>query len=106
MVLFFFILFIILLYPHSLHSDGDPTTHLSPYSVDGDPDDDFLVPGMKCHEALSNWGNARDEEVPVVSANNCEVSLAGFKSWKEGVVTTLSPRINRNCSKLFVGRRF
>ena len=31
----------------------------------------------------------------------CEVPFSGFRSWNDGVVTTLEPVIPRNCSKLF-----
>ena len=31
----------------------------------------------------------------------CEVHLSGFRSWNDGVVTTLEPVIPRNCSRLF-----
>ena len=31
----------------------------------------------------------------------CEVPLTGFRSWNDGVVTTLEPVIPRNCSRLF-----
>ena len=36
-------------------------------------------------------------ELPAV----CEVPSSGFRSWNDGVVTTLKPVIPRNCSRLF-----
>jgi hypothetical protein len=33
----------------------------------------------------------------------CQPPASGFKAWKDGVVTVLSPLLERNCTKLFAG---
>ena len=44
---------------------------------------------------------ARGEDLTVGLPAVCEVPLSGFRSWNDGVVTTLEPVIPRNCSRLF-----
>ena len=42
-------------------------------------------------------GGGLTVELPAI----CKVPLSGFRSWNDGVVTTLEPVIPRNCSRLF-----
>ena len=78
-----------------------------------DRDDGYFGPGLTCSEALANFSDWGNEEFAVesaliknMSAGDCEVPPTGFKSWEEGVVTTLSPKVQKRCSKLFKGDKF
>ena len=55
-------------------------------------------PGGHGVESVSGGGGlSHTVGLPAV----CEVPLSGFRSWNDGVVTTLKPVISRNCSRLF-----
>ena len=67
------------------------------------------TPSMIAPDSLSNSQNsAHIQSTSLLSQddnNHCRLPQGGYKSWKQGMVTVLEPKIQRNCTKLFAGDR-
>ena len=67
------------------------------------------APSMIAPDSLSNSQNsAHVQSTSLLSQddnNHCRLPQGGYKSWKQGIVTVLEPKIQRNCTKLFAGDR-